>query len=226
MINNYSEIIKYDEGDEYFDEFLKKIHLMEVFKCLLEDYPDKKVFTAVVKFILFGYSIESDMLTTSGLTWDKLSDNIFKRVGLDEKYYDDVARLENDNVRLAIDKWLQLQNNENWTQYILYRDLRKQFLAAALFPLPKSNKKKKVQVVENELEVDIESDFSKMKSLIEAKFLAATNSNELLNMMQESLQKFIQNDNRLKTSVKAMNNANGIDKKTASVEDFLHNKHQ
>src|ERR1035437_2823463 len=151
MINNYSEIIKYDEGDEYFDDFLKKIHLMEVFKCLLEDYPDKKVFTAVVKFILFGYSVESDMLTTSGLTWDKLSDNIFKRVGLDEQYYDDVARLENDNVRLAIDKWLQLQNNENWTQYILYRDLRKQFLAAALFPLPKAKKKAKVQVVENEL---------------------------------------------------------------------------
>lgn len=202
MLNPYSSLIKYDEGDDFFDEHLKKMQLFDIFKELLSEFPDKKAFKGVVLFVLYGYSVESEMLMTTGLSWAKLSDNIFEKAGLEVKYYDQVAGLESDSVRSVIDKWLAYQNNEQFTQYITYRDLRAQFLAASLFPLPKTKQKQKVT---DEGAVETEADFSKMKTLVEAKFLAATNSNELLKMMEDAKQKFIQTQPRLKTSVSALN---------------------
>ena len=145
----------------------------------------------------------------------QIASKIFARTGLDEKYYDEVAGLENENVRLCIDKFLQYQNSESWTQYILYRDLRRQFLSAALFPLPKVSKKRNA-----DNEDEIESDFSKMKSLIEAKFLAATNSNELLKMMDDAKNKFVQTQPKLKVSISELNKV-AHQKGTLSTEEIF-----
>lgn len=197
MINPYQSIISYDEGDEFFDDYLKKIYLFEIFKGLLDEFSDKETFKGVVRFILWGYSPQSDMLQTTGLTWDKLAKKIFEKTGLDEKHYEAVAELASDNVREAIDHWLIFLNDDNFRQFIVYRDLRKQFLSAALFPLPKAKKGLTGD--------DLEADLSRIKQLIEAKMLAATNSESLFKMMNDAKERFIQTQPKLKVSVSELN---------------------
>lgn len=220
MVNQYSEVLAYDGGDDFFDEFLQKMHLLDIFKGLLNEFPDKEDFRGVVHFVLWGYSMESDMLTTGGLDWSKLSEKIFKRTGLDKKYYDQVANLESDEVRNSVHRWLQLQNDPAWTQYITYRDLRYQFLKASLIPLP-SGVKKKTTDIENNIITDDSDSLNKLKMLVESKMLCATNSKELLVMMQDALQTLVQKHNKLKTSIGALDKASSK-KNTATVEDFLH----
>ncbi len=220
MINQYSEIIAYDGGDDFFDDFLEKMHLIDIFKGLLKEFPDKEEFRGVVHFILWGYSLESDMLTTGGLDWSKLSEKIFKRTGLDNKYYNDVANLESEEVRNSIHRWLQLQNDFSFTQYVTYRDLRSQFLKASLIPLP-TGAKKKTTDVENNIIVDDTDSLNKLKMLVESKMMCAINSKELLSMMQDALQTFVQKNNKLKTSIGGLDKASNK-RNTATVEDFLH----
>jgi hypothetical protein len=215
MISPYHAIVQYDEGDEFFDEHLKKIYLFDVFKDLCNDYKDPKVLRGVVLFILWGYSIDSDMLSTNHQTWTSLSKKIFDRTGLDKEHFEDVANLENDNVRAAIDRWVEFQNNEHWTQYITYRDLRKQFLSAALVPFPKSTTK----MVDGEL-VKEDADYSKMKSLVEAKQLCAINSDELLKRMEDAKGRFIRNHPKLKLTVGELNKVTQ-QKTTLSTEEIF-----
>lgn len=198
MINIFTELTKYDEGDDLFDEYLRRKHLFEIFKELLDDFPDKETFKKVVWFIMWAYSIDSDMLSTGGLDWSKLSERIFKKTGLDEKYYDGVANLKSDAVRNVIQRFLTLQNDANWVQYITYRDLRRQLLSASLSDIKKST-----------MEIDYAT-----------KMQCAVDSQKLLQMMNDAMKTFVQNNIRLKESVSALDKV--INKKnTASVEDFL-----
>lgn len=215
MINNYSEIVTYNEGEDYFDEFLQKIHLIDIFKSLISVYPNKKEFTAVVKFIMYGFSLESEMLTTSGLTWDKIAERIFNKVGLDKKHYNDVALLEKDEVRECSLKWLRLQNDENFSQFCAYRGLRQQFLSVVSLQMPKIE----VKDENGDKHIDLDA-YSKIKSIVEAKMTAVENAKDLLQMMQDSKAAFIQNHAKLKTSVGALSNVS-VKKNTTSVEDFL-----
>lgn len=206
MVNPYSSIINYDEGDDFFDEYLNRMHLLHIFKDLLQEFPEKEVFKGVVWFILWGYSVQSDMLQTNGLTWSKLSQLIFDKTGLDKKYFEKVAELESDNVRDAIDRWLIYQNDESFSQFITYRDLRKQFLSASLLPLPKATTKVTASLEGDGLTVEkMEADLSRLKSLVEAKMLCATNSEQLLKMMNDAKERFIQTQPKLKISVSELN---------------------
>jgi hypothetical protein len=212
MINPYQSIINYNEGDDFFDEHLKKMHIYEIFKGILDEFPENKVFAGVVRFILWGYTPQSEMLQTTGLAWGKLSEKIFKATGLDNKYFEDVAELGSDAVRSAIDRWMIFLNDENFKQYITFRDLRTQFLAASLFPLPKGKKKGS-----DEEQAD---DMNKMKVQIEAKMLAATYSNDLLKMMNDAREKFIQTQPKLKMSVSELNKVTHA-RSTKSTEEIF-----
>jgi hypothetical protein len=211
MINNYSEIISYDEGDDYFQEFLKKRYLWEIFKPLQDDFPINEVFVGVVKFILYGFSLESEMLNTGGISWDNLARRIFTKVGLPEVYYDEVARLRNDNLRLSIDRWIKLQNDDNFAQYVSYRGLRSQFLSIMSLPEPK--------IKNDDGTTDLDA-YAKIKSIVDGKMAAAENARELMNMMNEAKSSFIQNHAKLKVSVGAANEMS-MQKNTASIEDFI-----
>lgn len=204
MINVFNDIIKYDEGDDFFDEYLMRRHVFEIFKGLIIDFPDKYVFKGVVWFILWGYSTQSEMLQTTGLTWDKLSKKIFEKTGLDDKYFEPVAELECDSVRDAIDRWLIYNNDENWRQFVCFRDLRKQFLAASLLPLPKLKTKIKGADLSTPA-IEIENSLGKLKNLVEAKMLCATNSEQLLKMMNDAKERFIQTQPKLKVSISELN---------------------
>lgn len=199
MVNAYSAIINYSNEDDAFDEFLKKKYLFEIFKGLLIEFPDVKIFTGVVKYILWAFSLESDMLIMNGETFDKTSQRIFKKTGLPERLYDDVALLKSESVQYTIEEWLKFQNHEEFTNYCNYRELRREMLSSSIGSILKSTG---------------EQDFEqKMKNAIHAQ--------ELLEMMKESLAKYVQNSPKLKNSIKAFGVT--VNRNTATVEDFLNN---
>lgn len=198
MINPYSSIMNYSDDADGFDEYLKKKYIFELFKDLLEDFPDINIFKGVVKYVLWAYSLESDMLLMNGETFEKTSGRIFKKTKLPDRLYSDVALLENESVRVCIGKWLQFQNEEEFTNYCHFRDLRREMLASSIGKIIKAT-----------TEQDYEQ---KMKNAHHAK--------ELLEMMKEALAKYVQNSPKLKNSIKAYD-AIILNKNTATVEDFL-----
>lgn len=186
MISPYHEITTIDHDD--LEDFLRKVHLIKIFEPLLEEFQDKSLFKGIVKFIAWGYSINSDMLNTSGNTWGKVSELIYDKCDLPQNsdIHDAVCKLKSAAVRDSIERWVQFQNDENWNQFIHYRDLRREFLELSLSPLRKATG-----------EIDIEA---KMKAAIYAK--------DLLKMMEDARDTFIQNNSKLKASVEAVNRVN------------------
>ena len=200
MINTYKSIIAYDEGDDFFDEYLTKIGLIEIFKPLLEVFTEKEVFKKVVLFILYAYHLDSEMLYTGGDAWIKLAPKIFDKVGLEDKYLDDVCYLENATVRSTANKLLEWQNSEHFTNYCHFRDLRMQMLRSSTGT-----------ILKNTGEQDFEQ---KMKN--------ATHSIELLKMMEDAKQKYIQTNPKLRVSIAELNKVTH-QKATKSTEEIFTN---
>lgn len=200
MISPFHEIITSEESD--YEDFLKRIHLFEIFKPIIFEFQDKDLFRGIVKFIVWGYSINSDMLNTSGNTWGKVSDMIYEKAELprnkEDEVYHAVRDLKSEGVRDAIERWLQFQNEENFSNYIHFRDLRREFLALSLSDMKKSTG-----------EIDIE-----------AKMKAALYSQDLLKLMEDARETFIQNNSKLKASVEAVNKANSKDKMSRSAGSY------
>lgn len=197
MIDPYSNLIKSEEPD--FEEYLKRIHLIKIFEPLLEEFPDKEIFKGVVKFILFGFSVNSDMLLTQGYTWGNICNKVYERAELpdDVEVYEKVANLGSDAVRDTIENWIRFQNDENFCNFTHFRDLRRQFLALSLSDMKKATE-----------EIDIEA---KMKAVVYAK--------DLLKMMEDAKETFIQNHPKLRGSVDAVNRVNK-DKNARSVGSY------
>ena len=195
MIDIYSQVIKHDENDG-FEDFLKKLGIVSIFKEVIEAYPLSYI--GIVKFILWGYSLDSDALSVNGNTWSTVSKEIFDRTNLDKDLFEPVCELKSHEVLSCIDKWLRFQNDENFTQFITYRDLRKQMLYYSLAELKKSGG-----------EIDIN-----------AKMDAANHSKTLLVMMNEAKETFIQNHPKLRASTEAFNRATDKAKVTKSPASY------
>jgi len=181
MINTYNKIITY-EGDS-FKDYLNKIHILTIFKFLFEKYQEDDAIK-IVKYVMYAYTKESSELIEFE-TFDKTSKRIFEKVGLSDDFRGWIQNLECEALQLCIEGWLQFQNDEYFTQWITYRDLRKQFLSLSIKDMKK-----------NTGETDIE-----------AKMKAATYANELMVRMQELKQSFVENSDTLKTPVTAFRQA-------------------
>src|SRR5690606_31953705 len=171
MINPFQEIIKYDDVDA-FEDYLNKINIIYIFKPIFDAYPDKDIAKGVIKFILLGYSIDSDMLHVGGRSWDRLSLAIYEKAGLpydNEELRIEVTELKTEVLLKVVDSWLRYQDNENWRQYITYRDLRDQMLKSSLSD---------IRTASGEINYE-----QKMKN--------AVHSQVLLKMMNEARETFI-----------------------------------
>jgi hypothetical protein len=183
MINPYKSVLTY-EGDN-FEDYLTKIHLIDIFMPVIKAFPEKHIYKAIINFIVWGYSIDSEMLSAAGNSWSKVSPEIFNKTGLSDQFYEDVCLIKSPEIQTSIQKWLQFQNDENFTQFVTYRDLRRQFLHLSLSEMKK-----------NTGEIDIK-----------AKMDAAVYSKDLYKMMEDAKQAFIQNSPKLKASIDALNKA-------------------
>ena len=202
MVHPFSSISTFEGND--LEDYLKKIHIIDIFRDIFIYFPEHAA--KVVRFIIYAYSAESDMLYVDGITWSILSEKILSRVGLDREIIDVDMIMERDCVLSSIQGWLKFQNDENFTQVCMLRDLRRDFLKIAATQV--SNK------------ITSLDDAARLKSLVEAKMSAAKYSKELYEMMKESQSTFIQNHDRLKISMSALNKALA-EKKTANIEDFI-----
>lgn len=189
--------------DEYdYEEYIRRLHLFEIFKDIINEFKDednsKEIIRGVIKFVLWSYSIESEMLLMNGETFEKTRLRIFKKCELPDRLFEEVALLKSGAVRNCIERWLRFQSHEEFTNYTHFRDLRLEMLSSSIGSIIKSTG---------------EQDFEqKMKNAIHAK--------ELLEMMKESLAKYVQNSPKLKNSIKAFDSV-VLNKNTATVEDFL-----
>lgn len=214
MTNIYSSLVAVESNDG-FEDYLRRIHIIDIFKDVFVAFPIHAL--KIIKFIVYAYSVESELLYVQGGTWNKMSKTICEKVGFDDEVLNVDMLLDNEHVRASINKWLQFQSDDNFVQYVTFRDLRRQYLEAALFPLPKY----KSLNASTDVNVDGNSDaYARMKNMIDAKMNAAKFANELLDMMREALNKFVQKHPKLKESISALDTS--VSKRqTASVEDFL-----
>lgn len=187
MISPFFEITNHSSNN--LQSFLKERELWEIFEPILKEFGEA-IFPGVVKFILYGYSIESEVLHSTGITWETMSKVIYQKAKLpnNEDLFERIANLKDATVQDVITKWLDFQNNENFTDYINARDLRKHCL----------------QVSKNA---------DRMKDRMEA----VKNAKECLQMMEEAKSKFVENYDIMKPSLSALKKAK---KNTLGPQDY------
>jgi hypothetical protein len=190
MITPYSSIINYDKPD--LKEYLAKIELLDIFKPLLKEFKDITLFRGAVKFILYAYSLESEVLHSNGITWLQMVKIVYEKSGLPDNVdiFDKVSNFKSEGLRESVENWLQFQDSESFTQYCHYRDLRKQCLQTS-------------------------TSADKLKDRMDA----LVYSKELLKMMEETKSGFIENYESLKPSVNAFIKT-AKRKNTLSINDY------
>lgn len=128
MTNAYYEIVSH-EGDEW-DEFLKTICLIDIFKDLLPLFKDKTALGQCIKYIAMAYSFHSDRVVI-GMEWLANKRVIFDYAEMDEMYFEDIVLLKNDIVVKTIKRWLDFQDNEVFSTLMMMNDLIIEFRIAA-----------------------------------------------------------------------------------------------
>lgn len=184
-MNNIFTTITTSSEDEFdFSGYLNKTGCYEIFKPIFETFGNGDIALAVriVKFILYAYTPESDLLMERGSTWDKMAKHIFTVLDIPAEYYPEVGQLKSPEVQATIQNWLQYLNEDVWANYITFRDLRWQMITHSLSDVKNSN---------DQLD-------------IKAKMDAAKNAKELLDMMDSAKKSFVQSDPKLKISVDAV----------------------
>ena len=184
MTNIYNTIVTEKEDEFDFGQYLKRVNAYEVFQPVFEAYEDNALVAKILKFIVLGYSPDSDLLMEKGGTWDKLAKSIFSRVDIPSEYYEDIWQLKNEAVRISINNWLEFLNDDNWTNYITFRNLRSQMIRHSLSDVRKGE------------------DFD-----IKSKMDAAKYAKELLEMMDSIKHNFVQALPQLKVSTDALKKA-------------------
>lgn len=184
MNSIYNTITEEREDEFDFVAYLKRSGAYDVFSSVFEYYDDIIMAIKMVKFIAFAYTPDSELLPEKASTWEKIAKHIFNVVDIPSEFYDDVVNLKNEAVRNAAQEWLRFQNDDNWTNYVTFRDLRFQMIKHSLSDVKKGG------------EDDIKS-----------KMDAAKYAKELLEMMDATKNNFVQASPKIKASVEALQNA-------------------
>ena len=179
MISAYNSLITYN-GNEW-DEYIDRLTLFDIFKDLIKAYPDKEDFTCVIKYILYAYSVESEMLVL-GTDWLKNKQRIFEKANVKPRsiIYQDLVHLKKKEVIETIRKWLDFQDVDLFTQIQTLKDLRVEMQMSCLTEIKKASG---------------EIDYTQ-------KFLNAQYSVDLQKMVKDLESEFIQTSAKLKDSVK------------------------
>ncbi len=199
MTNIYNTIVSEREDEFDFMGYLQKVKCVHIFQPVFDEFEDITLAVKVIKFILYAYTPESDLLMEKGGTWEKLAKNIFNVVDIPTDYYEDVWHLKNVAVRDSAQNWLEFLNDDNWTNYVTFRNLRSQMIQHSLSEIKKGE------------ELDIKS-----------KMDAAKYAQELLSMMDAIKNNFVQSAPQLKPSIEALKKAtvNVVKKDTTGPQHY------
>lgn len=138
MISAYQHLIRYSGND--WEAHIESISLNDVFGGLLKEYTDRGDFGCIIKYVLYAYSSESDMLII-GSDWIKTKRKIFERCSVMPKdsFYEDLIHLKNKIVLDCIQKWLDYQDEAVFTLLQTLKDLMAELQMSCLTEIKKSS---------------------------------------------------------------------------------------
>lgn len=198
MTNPYFSLINYEQ-DEWSD-YLDKLCLINIFKPIIDEYGNNKItLNGTIRYILMAYSVESESITI-GMEWVKNKQEIFNKTLLDKSKYDDLVLLKNKAVLITIKRWLDFQDNEQFSTWSMLKDLIVEMRIAANSDIKKATG-----------EIDYET-----------KKKCADYVIELYDRVKEVEAKFIQSHPKLKEGYKEFNQAAHREKiRSLRVEDYV-----
>lgn len=196
MISAYNSLVTYS-GDQW-EDYLYKMCLYDIFKDLIKEYPDKDDFTAIIRYIVMAYSVESDAIVI-GSDWLKNKQRIFEKCDINKnsRLYVDLVHLKSKVILDTIHKWLEFCDNDLGTQLQILKDLRVEMQITCLTDIKKASG-----------EVDFDQ-----------KFKNAQYSIDLKKMIKDLESELIQTSVKLKDSIKEYKEAKK--KNSFGLETFL-----
>ncbi len=187
MIIPISSLITYN-GDDW-DEYLNKVCLISIFEKIINEFrSNQDIVTSIIKYIVWTYSIESEKVV-QGMEWQSNKRKIYEDADMpggnkyiidSEEYkltfYDGFVLLKHPTALETIKKWLDFQDDENWSNWCMYNDLLVEMRIAANSPIKKST---------GEIDYD-------------AKMKCAQYINDLLKLKSDSESTLLQNNEKLR----------------------------
>lgn len=197
MISAYQSLISH--SGESWSDHIERIGLSDVFEKLLKAFPDEGDFTCIVSYILYAYSVESEMLVL-GSDWTKTKRKIFEKASIkpNRDFYSDLIHLKNHAVLVTIKLWLDYQDDSVFTMLQTLKDLKAEMQFSCLTEIRKSSG---------------EIDYTQ-------KFLNAQYVVDLKKMIMDLESQLIQNSTLLKDSVKEYRTAKS-GAKSFGLETFM-----
>ena len=198
MTNPVHDLTTYS-GDDW-DEYLEGLALREIFKDLIAAYQDKpSLVTCIIRYILWTYSKDSPKIIL-GEEWQLTRQRIFEAASLPptEEMKNSVLELNDQVILKTIQKWINFQDHEVWKELMMLKELKLELQMSANSPIKKANG-----------EIDYETKFKNAKYSI-----------ELTQLIKDAESRLLQNDIRLKESIKEVKKSASKNRVTISPETF------
>ena len=136
MINSYQSIINYEEDS--WEDYLTSICLIDIFKPLIDLVKDKPSLKFAIRYIVWTYSKESEHIIL-GDDWLKNKKRIFDETTLADVYYEDFVLLKNRIVVETIQRWIDFQDHNTFSNLMSLKDLMIEMRLSSNSPLKKTD---------------------------------------------------------------------------------------
>lgn len=180
MINAYNDLVTYD-GDD-LEDYITSICLIDIFKKLIELFKDKNALKQVIRYIVWTYSKQSEHIVL-GDDWLENKKRIFDKTFLHRSYYEDVVLLKNRIIAETIQKWIEFQDNNTYSNLISLKELMTEMRISSNSALKKADGES----------IDYDQKFKNAGYVF-----------ELEKMIKNLEQELVQNDMKLKEGIKEL----------------------
>ncbi len=186
MINHYQALVEYCGED--WESFLDDILLSDIFKPLIDAYPDKNNLKCVIRYIVYSYSVDSDKIGI-GVDWENNKKKIFEFVCVKPQsdLFNQLVNLTHPKVIEVIHNWLNHQGGEVFSRLQSLKDLKVEMQQASNGMILKSTG---------------ERDYDQ-------KFKNAGYVKELSQMIKDLEAEIIQNNPKLKDAIRELDKLSG-----------------
>lgn len=194
MIIPFNELASYN-GNEIKDR-LDELCLTDIFDELIPLFKDDLSLSQAIKYIVLAYTKDSNCVVL-GIDWLENKKRVFDKSFLHKDYYNDFVLLQNRIVVKTIQKWVNIQDSNVWSNLCSLKDLLIEMRLSCNSEIRKSSG---------------EIDYSQ-------KYLNATYVQDLGKMIKDLEAELIQNDPKFKEAIKEFKKVKA-EKVTMGAESF------
>lgn len=177
MINAQQQLISYEDSE--WDDFLTKLDLIGVFKPILDCFMENTIRRGVIRYIVWTYSRSSDKVIMD-MEWNRNKLRIFEETDLPKEYKPLTVDLKSESILSAIEKWVEFQDEDVFSQILSLKDLRLEMQQTSVGVIKKSSG-----------EIDYDQKFKNAKYVT-----------DLRAMIKDLESELVQHDPRMKSAVK------------------------